>query len=350
MAAFSNGTADDLLFAVLLTANYWLIIGFAVHLIMRSVWVAFVGLSYVYKDGVDLQSLNFKDRYNKVLEGGWDYTQSILKLEKVCSTVFAASFLIFMCTIGAFFFLSIVVGLIFVMVELYPPAIDHIDDWADLVISFITLIYLIDFLGLGVIKRIPYVSKVYYPIYRLMSYLTLSPLYRSIYYGFISNHKKWKVAVGMTLFVVLSFFIAENIRRDHHIFNSLPISNLTDDRYQVYYGHYDNLMGNKPSKRMHIPSDVISGDVLKVFVVMNAAMQENLIIPACAYDSLMAIEGINEDSVKLKCLSDFYILKIDDQEVSSEYFYHYKQSTNQEGLISYLDISGLERGVHTIAL
>ena len=106
MAAFSNGTADDLLFAVLLTANYWLIIGFAVHLIMRSVWVAFVGLSYVYKDGVDLQSLNFKDRYNKVLEGGWDYTQSILKLEKVCSTVFAASFLIFMCTIGAFFFLS----------------------------------------------------------------------------------------------------------------------------------------------------------------------------------------------------------------------------------------------------
>jgi len=348
--AFSNGTADELLFAVLLTANYWLIAGFTIHLILRSVWVAFVGLSYVYRDGVNIEQLNYQEKFKKVLQKNSDYTQSILKLEKVCSSVFAASFLIFMCTLGAFFFLLVVVAFIFFLIELYPNAINHVDSWADLVLGWIALFYLIDFIGLGVIKRIPYVSKIYYPIYKLMSVLTLSPLYRNIYYGFISNHKKWKVGIAMTLFVVISAFAAENIRRDNQIFNTLIISDIDDDRFQMYHGHYDNLMGDNPSKWIHLPSDVIDGDVLKVFLVMNSAVQEKWIVEACNYDSLMSIEGIYEDSVKMQCLTSFYGLQIDEERYDADYYYHYKQRTNQEGLLCYLDISDLSRGMHTISI
>ncbi len=350
ISAFSNGNVDELLFAVLLTANYWLIAGFTLHLIMRSVWVAFVGLSYVYVNGVDLDRLSYHERYKKILEKNSDYTKSIIKLEKVCSTVFAASFLIFMCTIGAFFFLSVITAFIYILVEVYPPSLYHVDSWAEIIISIMTLVYLIDFIGLGLLKRIPYVSKVYYPIYRLMSFLTLSPLYRNIYYGFISNHKKWKVAVGMIIFVVITFFTAENIRREKNIFNALPIKDFKNDKYQVYHGHYENLMGDDPSKTIQIPADVIESDVLPVFIVMNSGVQESSIVEACNYDSLMSIKGINEDSVKMDCLTAFYGLEIDGDVYEPEFFYHYKQKTAQEGLICYLDISELSRGIHRLNL
>jgi len=104
--------------------------------------------------------------------------------------------------LGAFFALSVVALLISLYVTLFPGQ-DYFP-WLDPLLMIIALVFIIDFVTLGWLKRIPYFSKVYYPVYRVMSWLTLSPLYRRIYYGLISNLPKWKAAFGMISFIVVS--------------------------------------------------------------------------------------------------------------------------------------------------
>ena len=103
LSIFSGGTADEALISLLMVANVWLIIGFTAHLFLRSVWVAYVGLSYVYKEGIRVDRLRFRERYKQLLFKDTGFRNNIIRLERVCSTTFAVSFLLFMCVVGAFF-------------------------------------------------------------------------------------------------------------------------------------------------------------------------------------------------------------------------------------------------------
>ncbi len=48
-------------------------------------------------------------------------------------------------------------------------------------------IYFIDFLTLGFFKRNRFTARVYYPLYRLMGWATLSSLYRPLYHNLVDN-------------------------------------------------------------------------------------------------------------------------------------------------------------------
>jgi hypothetical protein len=83
---FSGGTADESMIAVLKVANVWLIGGFMVHLLLRSIWVALVGLSYVYKNGVDIthleKGLHYLELYYQSQEEGASVkSQQVAKVE-----------------------------------------------------------------------------------------------------------------------------------------------------------------------------------------------------------------------------------------------------------------------------
>lgn len=72
--------------AVLKVANVWLIGGFMIHLLLRSIWVALVGLSYVYKNGVDITHLkkglhNLELYYQSQEEGASVKSQQVAKVE-----------------------------------------------------------------------------------------------------------------------------------------------------------------------------------------------------------------------------------------------------------------------------
>lgn len=196
---FSGGTVDTTMLSALKVANVWLVGGFMTHLFLRSIWVALVGLSYVYKNGVDIERLKMKEPYNRVIFKDASYLRNIVRLEEICSTTFAISFLLFMLILGGLFFLGVVVAILSLWLHFFPEQNNF--SWVDPTLSIIGVVYLLDFLTLGLFKRIPYFSRVYFPIYRVMSFLTLSPLYRKIYYGLISNHKTWKSVLAILIFI-----------------------------------------------------------------------------------------------------------------------------------------------------
>jgi hypothetical protein len=345
---FSGGTVDEGLGALLLTANIWLIIGFTTHLIGRSIWVAFVGMSYVYKDGIILSNLKYQENFKKAIAKNSDYKLLILRLERFCSRIFAISFLLFMCVVGISFFL-VVVGFLIVLGLEFIPDFERFSPFIDPVITIVSLIYFIDFVGLGVLKRIPVFSKIYYPFYKVMSYLTLSPLYRSIYYGIVTNHKPWKVGLSMLAFAVITFLMGNNLRNEENFLDIMIFKTKSDDE-EIYFGHYENLYGDHPSQRIQITSDVIESEVLRVFVVHRTQYEQEQILPLCNYDSLIEQEEIDKDSLVLECLTQFYDLKIDDAEVSENFLFHKNHRSGQVGLFAYLDISELEKGLHRLSL
>ncbi len=346
LSIFSSGTADELLLALIQIANVWLIAGFMVHLFLRSVWVAYVGLSYVYKDGIQVSRLKFQERYNRLLFQDKGFRRNIRQLEEICSTTFAVSFLLFMCVLGAFFFLLIVALLIALAAALFPDT--HNFGWVDPALVIIGLLFIVDFVSLGYLKRIPYFSRAYYPIYRVMSWLTLSPFYRRIYYGLISNHKKWKARLFMLAFIVLSGFMAFSIRNENNIASVLAFTLEPLDKGSLYAGNYNNLADGEYSNVISIPSDIISEPVLRVFIVHRTAYEERQIKPLCEYDQ--KVDTMEKAALHLECLSAFYGLRLDGEELEAEYLYHHSPQRRQDGLLAYIDIQELAPGLHELEL
>ena len=347
---FTDGNVDETLAAILLSATYWLILGFTTHLISRSIWAAFVGLSYVYSDGIKLEELKYGEKYKKIIAKSLDYESMIVRIEKFCSGVFAVSFLLFMCVVGASFFLLFVGAIIAILLESWPEFTEY-DHWIDPILLTIMIVYLIDFLSLGLLKRIPVFNKIYYPFYRIMSVLTISPLYRSIYYGIVSNHKKWKVALGMSVFVTLTIFMAISIKQESKLFSTLEMVADGGSDY-IFPGNYLNLANGKPSKRFILESDVIDKNVAKVFLVSGGQLAEESIAKGCNYKEYASNENLdlNLDSLKMECLKNFYKLELDGEEIHPDYFYFEERSINREGLMAYVDLSSLPRGMHEFKL
>ena len=343
---FSSGTADEALLTLLQVANIWLIAGFTAHLFLRSVWVAYVGLSYVYQDGIQVSRLKFKEQYNRLLFRNTGFRNNIRQLERICSTTFAVSFLLFMCVLGAFFFLFVVSLLIALIVALRPEPGNFY--WVDPLLVSLGLLFVIDFVSLGYLKRIPYFSRVYYPLYRVMGWLTLSPFYRRIYYGLISNNKKWKAALFMLAFIVISIFLFFSIRQEQNIANVLSLTLEPLDKGSLYAGNYDNLAAEDYSNVISIPSDVISDPVLRVFIVHRTANEERQIKPLCNYEE--RVDTMDKAALHLECLSTFYELWLDGRQVEAEYLYHHSQRRRQDGLLAYIDIQELSPGLHELEL
>ncbi len=345
---FSGGNVDETLAAILLAANYWLIIGFSTHLVGRSIWAAFVGLSFVYIDGVRVDRLKYPENFKRVIAKTSDYKNLIIRLEKFCSTVFAASFLVFMCVVGVFVFIGWIGFAAFVYLEL-GGELNMIDKYADPFLQVLGIVYLIDFIGLGIIKRIPLINRIYFPFYRVMSFLSLSPLYRSIYYGFVTNHKWWKVTIAMLFFCFGTLVMVWAIREKPDLLRTTELTINYGEDY-VAALNYANLAEGKPSKRLIFESDIIERNVAKVMIVHGSEYEEEYILKQCNYEEALAIEGVAYDSLLMTCLENFILLELDGEYIYPKYFYTEDRTFDRRGLLTYLDLSVYSRGIHEIRL
>jgi len=76
----------------------WLIffINLLVHVILRGLWIGAIGLRYVSQE-IDYDSLGYSERFTRFLkEKVGSYDDFIERLEKICSVLFAYTFLLFL--------------------------------------------------------------------------------------------------------------------------------------------------------------------------------------------------------------------------------------------------------------
>ena len=273
----------------------WLIFftNLLIHVILRGLWIGAIGLRYVSGD-IDYGKLKYSDsfiEYFKRKVGGFD--EYIERLEKICSSIFAYTFLLF------FIFLSLAFFIIFWI--LFASLLNYLFDSdssffiinisVNAVFGFLAFFVFIDFITLGLFKKIKdkSFSKVYGYIYRFYSFITLSFIYRPLLYNFLDTKYTrrlfwFSIPYLLLLTLVLPNFILEANPHFPEINGQSGGDNFIS-KHVVISNNYDDLreknlaISNSSRKRIRfisLSNYEITSDYASVFI-RQAGIDEELL-------------------------------------------------------------------------
>lgn len=260
------------------------------HVFFRGLWIAAIGLRYV-SGGINYDNLNYSHLFTSFLKKKvGDYDNFILKLEKISSSLFAVSYLTFFILLSMIIYIMFCAGIakgFYVKNSIAAPIFS-------LLLLVLGLIVGFDFITLGLLKRIKigWISRSYFWLYRMVSTITLSFLWRPLLYNFI-DRKKIRLAVVFSVpFVFLLSFIGSFRNNTYEYFPSLTENSSSPYRDFVYKEEVkntfiskfydDELLGLKaaksftPIKILSIKSRIIRDKYLEVFVKYDGILDKYL--------------------------------------------------------------------------
>lgn len=347
-AIFQYGYVDNGFFTLVETAVYWLIICLIMHLGLRSIWVSFVGLSYAFPEGISFKALKLTDYFKNRLLRIRSFEESVIRLEKISSTMYATAFLLVLATIGVSFYFSFWVVVIVAVYSLLPDSFRSTSPESFLLILMLILAlpYFIDFITLGWLKRYKLFSKIYRPIYIVSGILTLAPFYRGIYYGLISNIKRRYIFAGTIVFIVVTVFIFNGLNGSSIIDRSTMVDDIVG--YTVNENYYRDLNPKTPNRWASIENSEVKNGVIKL-IISHKAAYEKKIKAKCGYEKRISEGEESRSLILLDCLSDFFQLEIDSTRVVPErWFFADSPRSNQKGLATWLRTDTITNGVHQL--
>ncbi|MEH6535640.1 MAG: hypothetical protein V7719_04560 [Psychroserpens sp.] len=341
-----------------------LIFNLLLHVLLRGLWIGALGLRYVSGD-IDYEELNYSQKFTKYLKkrvGSFD--RYIGTLENYCSIIFAISFLLI------FYVLALTFTIVFIALNAnYILDSEWLPGWISKGIGIPLMVFLcigmiitfIDFVTLGFLKKKKWISKIYFPVYWLFSFITLSFLYRPLVYNFL-DHK-----FGRRLSLILvPFYLLILVLTSFHYQNSNYINakvNSSDIIANVE-NYEDQLANNKKfTGDVTIQSKTITDPYLRVFMLFS----ENIEDIVFNFDPTLKPEedlrglrtGIEfndtfnqsmHDSLRrvyLKSINTIYSVKIDSTRFSSE-FVLTQNFKNELGFETYLNLDSISEGKHLL--
>ncbi|GAB5550476.1 MAG: hypothetical protein Sapg2KO_00670 [Saprospiraceae bacterium] len=350
---------------------YFIITNLVIHLFLRSFWIALIGLRYVSGD-IDFKQLNlapiFNDFLNKKVRG---FDQYIERLEKICSAIFAFTFLIIFVIISSTLFLLILQTLSTFVFNPIEDAFGRSGEIISIIIQIAlnlgALLYVIDFVTLGWLKSLNGFSKIYFPIYRLFGWLTLAPIYRPLYYNLVDNRFGRWVGLLILPYLILAL-VMSSVKVQYGKY--FPKENTT---YKLSTNRYDDTRDDSTEilnylTSSSIPSKYVDRDFLEVFLpyvgsLDNPALEQVCpgIKPAQKEKILFGAGGAinigirkpleyNVDSIML-CFQNIFRLSINDSTYTDQNWMLYTHPTREvNGFLCILDIGHLKKGRHELKI
>ncbi len=347
-------------FQIILGAWYVLMINLILHVLLRGLWISTIGIRYVSGE-IDFELLKFSPKFDRFLKKKIvSFDLYIQRLEQLCSIVFGFTFLII--------FILISMGLFVIGIILLALAINFISQylhkgWLALMIPLLILyvfggmIYFIDFMSLGWIKREKSLAKLYYPIYRFFSVITMSFVYRPLYYNLIDNRYGRKVVLFLIPYLLI-FTMISSMRFETHSY--LPaqrnVQTLGNDYYDDAWG------GDKLFSSASINSKYVSNGFIELFLPYNGGSDDEVIERLCP-DLPAVRKGVfllrSADDVRrtmnaaeaLDCHSQRFQIFVNDtlmKNLKYKFFDHLQRKN--VGLTTILDVSFLTRGEHSLKI
>lgn len=345
-----------------------------VHLFLRGLWIGMIGLQSVTKN-IDYDKLNYDKIYEDFLKPKYHNLESgIVLIDKIASLIFSLSFLLIFCFLSFLLFLLFVGGVEYIIGFIFSGLpgyyiIENIFSYSSL---FIGIIYAFDFLSGGSIKRIRGVfAQIYFPIYRFLGWITLSFLYRSLYYSLVSNINKAVLMIFLISYFLLMTTIS-SIRissQPYHLMDASPES--------IHSNFYDAERKDGESvEKASIPSKIYSGKHLPLFI-RNWSTDTEIIRLICPNLKTTKKEGLhfgrnipktwkfnrlfsNEQNFIFKkekidsallCNKMLFDIYLNDQLLTDQEFHFTKHPSNDDlGFHTMIDINDLPSGENLIRI
>lgn len=244
-------------------AYFVVIFHFFLNVVVRCLWIGALTIRGVIgkEDYLAQRYHPIFDRFLRKRNGNFD--EYINRLDTSASLIFAITFLMITILFGVITWTSIMGVIISSLTAAFGFTGAIIGTFVVVIYLLFSSIYLLDFITGGMVKRGE--SRIYYPLYRAMGWLTLARLYRPLYYAIISN--KWgKRLIWLVIpYVVLITFVPGRVLNFNSYINRSDYHAETDQRFGIkdrYYEDKDGFIATKAT--LSIPSDIITDKVLKV--------------------------------------------------------------------------------------
>ncbi|MCB0463314.1 MAG: hypothetical protein R2816_05860 [Flavobacteriaceae bacterium] len=341
-----------------------LIFNLMLHVLLRGLWIGALGLRYVSGD-IDYENLKYSPKFTKYLKkrvGSFD--KYIATLEDYCSVIFAISFLLIFYVLAiTFTILSIA------LIATYLISSENLPTWLSQGIGIVLILFiifgmfftLIDFITLGFLKKKKWLSKIYFPVYWVFSFITLSFLYRPLVYNFLDNKFGRRLSFALVPFYILiTLSLSLRYKTSNYLnksFNSNDIS--ADNR------NYEDLLNESTFiDDVAIQSKVITDPYVKVFILFTESIENRVYsfneglkpendergLGSDIIISNTFIDDIKRDSLKreyLKTFNKIYHTKIDSVTYDDEFIFG-KILNNKIGFETYLSTKNLDEGKHVL--
>ena len=335
------------------------------HFVLRIYWLSLVGLKAVFPQDASVYT---HPKFEKQVNRSLNLERTIQQVDKICSSIFAFTFL----TLFAFCFSFIAITIISVRLDAFGGILPRILMY---VFLFLAFIYFIDFISLGLFKKIKnkWFLKIYHPIYVFFGWITLAFLYRGIYYSLI-YHASRKVMIIITpLYIILAICL---LNMGYSATSYYP---------DVFRGRLEGEVASTVFYKDQFPKRVIMGrpfidsfvipeeqNFLRVYLPLDRSLEFDLgkcesvakfnergvhwrnwiqtDFNRLEYDSAFSFQG-NAQNI-LQCVADNFALSIDDEQLTGELYYFSKidRPKDYSVIFTMLDVSDLPRGNHQLII
>ncbi len=337
------------------------------HVLLRGLWIGAVGIRSVSGD-IDFEQLKiakvFKTHLKKRI-GSFD--KYIINLENYSSILFGVTFLIAFITIAVSLNF-----LIFIFFTIFLYENDFLPFEVKAVLGTILfpaffighLITIIDFVIPGIVKRSPDVAKVYMPVYKIFSILTLSFIYRPILYNLLDNKFGKKIVYSLLpIYGILLFFFSLEMNPSN-FFSTKESSSIEIGNRRNYK---DMLIKNKDFLRSTtIQSKTIIDPFLQITIPYRKYLENDIVV----YDSLLKPESdgrgyksdidfinisLDTDTTKIKTgtylntINEMFHFQIDSTTIKSDLIL-VTDEQNRLNLEMFVDLLGYVRGKHMLTI
>ncbi|MEM7550727.1 MAG: hypothetical protein AAF363_13680 [Bacteroidota bacterium] len=320
-------------------------IAFGLHLFLRGVWIALVGMNYTFPKGIQKEKLSKIQKQDFIVDEYQNPVESILALERVCSSIFSLAFTI----VGISIFILLVISFILVLSLLGVPVL----------IASVVIISLLILNSLTLI--IIYYSRKWFnsDIKWLKSYVIFFMrvsklfLFQQSILVFSSNLNRYVVFVAFMIFSIgmgalggrqsLRYIMfVKSISSADSFTKTLKKESTREKKSYFDNNAYDELRGNgELIEKASIPSVNQYESYLKLF------------IPKFKWDNII-IDSLEENypsKSETMLASEFIKLRVNDTLVKSlrwDLTDHPK--TGQVGWITFIPINYLEPGEHKLTV
>lgn len=185
-------------------------LGFCVHLISRTYWLALVCLNHAFPGGIKSQKIDWVEPYKASVKNEEGLHEDIIRADDFCGIVIFVSIVYFFITLG----LTTLLFLLFIFLRASWLFDETGGLWILLLIPY--LLYVQDVIGGDYWRRgpfkqsIPILHKIitYYtvPFFWLFDIVTLRFLYQKALFLFFTNVNKTKSTLGVCIALCLAGF------------------------------------------------------------------------------------------------------------------------------------------------
>jgi hypothetical protein len=310
--------------------------GFILHLLLRAFWLAMVCINYIFPQGIDGRKMHraypFRSRH---VEG--DLREQIMQVDRLSGLV------IFMTIISSVIVIGFLAALIVMLF-----GIERMEQSGGLggiiseAISWSLLVYFIDLLSMGLIRRIPFLAWVLFPFFWLFDLLTFRSFYARPLALFSSNIRRTAFVSGALAFMLITGVTTyiPLVRSMHwpRLFDAREYRDqLTTSGKAIVQRYYADQCDPNGKGVVSIPSHLIENNYLQVNLMYDRWM-----------DGLLDHSDPQKDK---RFLSNLIELSLNDSLCPNiEWLEVHSEEDNQIGLVAMVDISQLPNGAHKVKI